>query len=154
MSRKCDESTLKKPESFLYNRSMAGRSCSLTTAYQQYGEPPGQKSVQQRTPRCWRPSHRSSRGCGRASGQRECHLLGRPLARKSAMTLFGNTMRRHAWPPHERGGAALGLKAAETLDIRPRRSCRTCPVLFPNHRGGCCKCGGTVQRNEKKRNKK
>ena len=30
-------------------------------------------------------------------------------------------MRRHAWPPHKRGRAALGLKAAETLVIRLRR---------------------------------
>ena len=44
------------------------------------------------------------------------------------MTLFGNTMRRHAWPPHKRGRAALGLKAAETLVIRPRRFAG--PVLY------------------------
>ena len=100
---------------------MTERSRTLTTAYQQYGEPSGQKSVQQRTPGCRKPSHRSSGGRGRASGERECHLLGRSLAGLSALTLFGNTMRRHAWPPHKRGRAALELKAAETLDTRPRR---------------------------------
>ena len=129
---------------------MTERYRTLKTAYQQYGEPSGQKSVQQRTPGCRKPSHRSGRGHGRASGERECHLLGQSLAGLSALTLSGNTMRHHVWPPHKRGRAALGLKAAETLVIRPRRYCQACPVLFPNHRGACCKCGGNVQRNEKR----
>ena len=38
-----------------------------------------------------------------------------------AMTLFGIIMRRHAWPAHQTGGAALGLKAVETLGICPWR---------------------------------
>ena len=42
-------------------------------------------------------------------------------ARFSAMTLFGIIMRRHVWPAHETGGAALGLKSVETLGIGPWR---------------------------------
>ena len=100
---------------------MTERYRTLKTAYQQYGEPSGQKSGQQRTPGCRKPSHRSGWCHGRTSDERECHLLGQSLAGLSALTLSGNTMRHHVWPPHKRGRAALGLKAAETLVIRPRR---------------------------------
>jgi len=119
----------------------------LKNEYQQYGEPPEQTSVQQRTP--WRrrkakanTPHRSSRGREGASDERECHPLGRPLARPPALTLSRYIMRRLciAWDPG--CGAALGLKAVETPGICPRRSCRTCPVLFPIHRGASCKYGG------------
>ncbi len=77
----------------------------------------------------------TQRGRQAPSGERECYLWKQPLARLPAMTLSEFIMRHHAWPPHQRGKAALGLKAVETLGIRLCRLCQTCLVLFPIYRG-------------------
>jgi len=50
----------------------------LKIEYQQYGKPPGQTSVQQRTP--WPGGGRTP-----LSSERECHPLGRPMAGPSAL---------------------------------------------------------------------
>ena len=67
------------------------------------------------------------RGRQAPSGERDCHLRKQPLARPTAMTLSEFIMRHHAWPPHQRGKAAPGLKAVETLGIRLCRSAKPAP---------------------------
>ncbi len=111
--------------------------CSLKSAYQQYGQPPGRKS----DPRSVRHDPREALQLLVASDNTCAGPALAAPARRDAVRADNETQ---STGQHEEAGLLLGLKAVEIPGNTPvRRSCRTLSVLFPlSHRGARCKYGG------------
>ena len=149
-----------------YNYITAGnRLGTLKSSYQQYGEPPGQTSIdvgascasfasasqaKAHSLRCPSSSHKTEWFCGnperRATTRRRMRspsrraiqpASGQPWQAAQQRLCSGPIMRHQARPARKTGGAALGLKAVETLGTLPViLLAGSNSVLFPISSGG------------------